>query len=51
MEALQGHADEALGALEHVGNEERFRELAASDSDLDSLRDDPRFAEMLNPRS
>jgi hypothetical protein len=51
MEALQGHADEALGALEHVGNEERFRELAASDSDLDSLRDDPRFAELLSPKS
>ena len=51
MEALQGHADEALGALEHVRTEERFRELAASDSDLDSLRDDPRFAELLNPRS
>ncbi len=51
MEALQGHADEALDALEHVGNEERFRELVASDSDLDSLRDDPRFAELLNPKS
>ena len=51
MEALQGHADEALGALEHVRNEERFRELAASDSDLDSLRDDPRFAELLTPKS
>jgi hypothetical protein len=51
MEALLGHADEAIDALKHSANQERFRELASNDSDLDSLRDDPRFTELLNPKS
>jgi hypothetical protein len=37
--------------LTHVADEPRLRELAADDSDLESLRDDPRFAELLTPRS
>jgi tetratricopeptide (TPR) repeat protein len=47
IEALRGHTDDAIEALTHVAKEPRFRELAASDSDLDSLRDDPRFASLL----
>ena len=51
MEALAGHTDAAFEALTHVADEPRLRELAADDSDLESLRDDPRFAELLTPRS
>lgn len=47
MEALMGRPDEAFEHLQHVANDPRFRETAASDSDLDSLRDDPRFATLL----
>jgi tetratricopeptide (TPR) repeat protein len=47
MEALRGNADGAFEALEHVRGEPRFRELAAGDSDLDSIRDDPRFTSLL----
>ena len=47
VEALQGHTEEAFAALEHVRGEPRFRELAANDTDLDSLRDDPRFTSLL----
>jgi hypothetical protein len=43
-EARAGHHDDALGHLERaVTLEERFRELAQSDSDLESLRADERF--------
>jgi tetratricopeptide (TPR) repeat protein len=51
MEALAGHTDAAFEALKHVANDPRLRELAADDSDLESLRDDPRFAELLTPKS
>src|SRR5262249_55432259 len=47
MEALQGHADAAFEALEHVRGEARFKEMAAGDSDFDSLTDVPRFTSML----
>jgi len=47
MEALQGHSDAAFEALEHVRSDERFKEMAAADSDFDSLRDDPRFTSLL----
>lgn len=47
IEALRGNADAAFEALEHVRGEPRFRELAAGDSDLGSLRDDPRFTSLL----
>jgi hypothetical protein len=43
-EARAGLHDDALGPLERaVALEERFRELAQSDSDLESLRADERF--------
>ena len=51
MEALMGHTDQAFEHLGHIVEEPRFKEMAASDSDLDSLRDDPRFAELLSPKS
>ena len=51
MEALAGNTDEAFEALTHVAGEPRLRELAADDSDLESLRDDPRFTELLSPRT
>jgi tetratricopeptide (TPR) repeat protein len=47
MEALLGQTDEAIEHLRHAADEPRFREAAATDSDLDSLRDDPRFASLL----
>lgn len=47
MEALQGHTDQAFEHLGHIVKEPRFKENAESDSDLDSLRDDPRFATLL----
>ena len=51
MEALAGHTDAAFEALTQVTSEPRLREMAADDSDLESLRDDPRFAGLLSPRS
>jgi tetratricopeptide (TPR) repeat protein len=51
VEALRGDSDAAIEALTHVADEPRFLELAAGDTDLDSLRDDPRFAELLTPKS
>jgi quercetin dioxygenase-like cupin family protein len=47
IEALMGHKDEAIDLLGRIVGEPRFHELASSDSDLDSLRDDPRFATLL----
>ena len=47
MEARLGRHDEAIEHLGHVVNEQRFRELAPNDPDLESLRDDPRFATLL----
>jgi tetratricopeptide (TPR) repeat protein len=43
MEALAGEKDAALEHLEAAVRNPRFREFARTDSDLDSLRDDPRF--------
>lgn len=43
MEALLGQRDEALDHLVAAVEDPRFREFAKTDSDLDSLRDDPRF--------
>jgi tetratricopeptide (TPR) repeat protein len=48
MEALLGRTDEALEHLRQVVDEPRFRETAMNDSDLDSLRNDPRFAAILS---
>ncbi len=45
--ARAGHADEAIEHLRKaVELNERVRELMAGDEDLDSIRDDPRFAEL-----
>jgi hypothetical protein len=44
VEALAGEKDKALELLnESVAAEDRFREYAQTDGDLDSIRDDPRF--------
>jgi tetratricopeptide (TPR) repeat protein len=45
--ARAGHADEAIEHLRRaVGINERVKELMASDEDLDSIREDQRFAEL-----
>jgi len=47
LEALQGKPDDALEHLRTALEQEpRFKEYAAKDQDLDSLRDDPLFAEL-----
>ena len=45
--ARAGHADEAIGHLSRaVEINDRIKELIATDEDLDSIRDDQRFAEL-----
>ena len=45
--ARAGHADEAIELLRRaVEINPRVRELTAGDEDLDSIRDDPRFAQL-----
>jgi hypothetical protein len=44
MEALLEEKDPALEHLAEAVTNPRVREWAAADSDLDSLRDDPRFS-------
>jgi tetratricopeptide (TPR) repeat protein len=45
--ARAGHADQAIEALERaVAINDRIKELIASDDDLDSIREDPRFVEL-----
>jgi tetratricopeptide (TPR) repeat protein len=53
MEALSGRKDEAVGHLGQAlgGAPERYFEMARNDSDLESIRDDPRVAELLAPKS
>jgi len=51
VEALRGRKDDALEALSHVAYDARLRDLASKDRDLDAIRDDSRFREMLTPRS
>lgn len=53
MEAMLGRREEAV---EHLlqsleGAPERYIETARNDSDLDSIRDDPRVARLLSPKS
>ena len=45
--AQAGHGDEAIEQLRRaVEINERIKDLMATDDDLDSIRDDPRFAEL-----
>ena len=47
--ARAGHADEAIEHLERaVAINERIKELISTDEDLDSIREDKRFAELAN---
>jgi quercetin dioxygenase-like cupin family protein len=48
VESLAGRKDDAIEHLRQAaGKSERMRQFAASDSDLDPLRDDPRFKELM----
>lgn len=47
LEALAGNADEAFAMLERIPNGPELRGYLESDSDLDNIRDDPRFQELL----
>ena len=51
--ALAGDPEGALDALERAAemDPDEVRKWSENDSDLDSLRDDPRFAELLSPKS
>lgn len=50
VEALSGDRDAALDHLEQAFADARMREHARDDSDLDSLRTDPRFSAALESR-
>ena len=48
LESLTGHRDEALLQLERaIAMSDRFRDFAKGDSDLDPIRDDARFVELI----
>jgi hypothetical protein len=47
VEALMGDKDAAFEHLAQAVSNPRMREYAREDEDLDSLRDDPRFSEVL----
>jgi mannose-6-phosphate isomerase-like protein (cupin superfamily) len=47
-ESLLGRRDDAIGHLEQsIANDESFRELAKTDTDFDSIRDHPRFQQLV----
>ena len=47
-ESLSGRTDDAIGHLRRaLETEPKLAELARQDSDLDAIRDDPRFAELV----
>jgi tetratricopeptide (TPR) repeat protein len=48
-EALMGDEDAALEHLAEAVKNERFLEFARTDSDFDSLRNDPRFTGLVSP--
>jgi hypothetical protein len=50
VEALMGERDHALAHLAQAAANPRMREYAREDTDLDSLRDDPRFNDALESR-
>ena len=47
LEALAGNSDEAFAMLARIPNGPELREYLEHDSDLDNIRDDPRFEELL----
>ena len=48
VESLAGRKDDAIEHLRQAAEKsERMREFAADDSDLDAIRDDPRFKELV----
>ena len=48
LESLTGHRDEALEHLRRaIAMSDRFRDYAKGDSDLDPIRDDARFVELI----
>jgi mannose-6-phosphate isomerase-like protein (cupin superfamily) len=47
LEALAGNSDEAFAMLERIPNGPELRGYLENDSDLDNIRDDPRFQELL----
>ena len=48
VESLAGRKDDAIEHLRQAAEKsERMREFAAGDSDLDAIRDDPRFKELM----
>jgi mannose-6-phosphate isomerase-like protein (cupin superfamily) len=47
LEALAGNADEAFAMLGRIPNGPELRGYLENDSDLDNIRDDPRFQELL----
>jgi hypothetical protein len=48
IESLAGRPEQAIAHLRQaVEGSERFREFARGDSDLDAIRDDPRFTELV----
>jgi tetratricopeptide (TPR) repeat protein len=50
LEALQGRREEAFDHLRiALKVQPKFKEYAMTDTDLDSLRDDPRFSEVVGP--
>jgi tetratricopeptide (TPR) repeat protein len=46
-ESLLGRTDDALEHLAEAVEDERMRKLATTDTDLDAIRADPRFAELV----
>jgi hypothetical protein len=50
MEALSGNKDAAFEHLAQAVSNARFRGFAETDTDLDSLRDDPRFTAVVGSR-
>lgn len=50
-ESLAGRKADALEHLQAIAGSTRLRRIAAEDSDLDSIRDEPAFKELMGPGS